>query len=80
MYGDDYFSADDFLYTRCCVLANGQETYEDVLAHPKKMPKDLTFEALLTVIPKAYELKTGKKDYFPITEFSHESLSNRQAW
>src|ERR1043165_2019040 len=29
--GDDYISADDFLYCRCVVIANGSECYASVL-------------------------------------------------
>ncbi|MCB9291541.1 MAG: DUF4240 domain-containing protein [Lewinellaceae bacterium] len=29
-----YFSVDNFLYARCCVVANGKELYEKVLHDP----------------------------------------------
>jgi hypothetical protein len=43
------------------------------------MPKDLTFEALLSLASKAYFRKTGKKfDYLPLT--SIETYSNSIGW
>src|SRR6478735_2562287 len=32
--GNDYISADDFLYSRCVVVANGRDYYASVLADP----------------------------------------------
>ena len=57
---DKYFSVDNFLYARCCVIANGQEAFEVVLNNPSEMPKDLTFEPLLSLAAKTYEFKTKK--------------------
>jgi hypothetical protein len=83
--GDDayspnkYFSPDNFLYARCCVIANGQKFYESILKNPKLMPKDLTFEALLSLASKAYFQKTNKLfDYIPITPI--ETYSNKTGW
>src|SRR5690242_4753322 len=45
--GDDYISADDFLYARCVVVANGREFFEAVRADPTQMPQEMEFEALL---------------------------------
>ncbi len=74
-----FFSVDNFLYARCCVIANGRAAYEQVLAQPETMPKDLTFEALLSVAPKAYRAKTGKPfQYLPA--FNYETFSNEAAW
>jgi hypothetical protein len=76
---DRYFSVDNFLYARCCVIANGKEMYEEVLRDPALMPKDLTFEALLYVPSDAYERKTGKGyDYSPA--FPIETYSNKEGW
>jgi hypothetical protein len=55
-----YFSVDAFLYTRACVVANGKDTYEQVLNNPKNMPKGISFEPLLSLASKAYIKKTGK--------------------
>ncbi len=57
------FSADEFLYIRCCVVANGQDFYKSVLQNPDLMPQDIDFEPLLYVAEKAYFLKTGKTDF-----------------
>ncbi len=54
---DRYFSVDNFLYARCCVVANGKDMYEKVLNDPTQMPKDLTFEELLYIPSEAYEQK-----------------------
>jgi len=74
-----YFSGDAFLYVRCCVVANGQSFYEDVLEHPVRMPKDTDFEPLLYVATDAYERKTGRKwDYVPA--YNVETFSNQARW
>ena len=79
-YGDgQHFSADTFLYARCHVVANGREFYEEVLSAPEKMPKDLTFEALLSLPRKAYQLKTGEP-YQYIPAFIYETFANSDAW
>ncbi len=76
---DTYFSVDIFLYARCCVVANGKDAYEQVLQNPTLMPKDLTFEALLSVASKAYQLKTGARlTYLPT--FNYETYSNKAGW
>lgn len=77
--GDTYFSVDTFLYARACVVANGRAYYEQVLSDPGKMPKNFTFEALLSLAGLAYEKKTGQEwDYLP--EPSYETYSNRSGW
>ena len=83
--GDDayspntYFSVDNFLYARCCVVANGQAFYKAVLQNPTLMPKNLTFEALLNLPSKAYLKKTGKPfNYLSTT--SIETYSNKLGW
>ena len=76
---NQYFSSDIFLYARCCVIANGQEAYENVLKNPTLMPKDLTFESLLSLASKAYFKKTGRKfDYVATTPI--ETYSNKRGW
>ena len=57
------FSADEFLYIRACVVANGKEFYESVCQNPALMPQKVDFEPLLYVAEKAYCLKTGKMDW-----------------
>ncbi len=74
-----YFSVDNFLYTRCCVVANGKEAYETILNNPSEMPKDLTFEPLLSLASEAYQLKTGKIfNYSGV--FNFETYSNEKGW
>lgn len=76
---DNYFSVDNFLYARCCVVANGESYYNEVKESPKKMPKDLTFEPILYLASKAYHQKTGQNfDYIPLFDF--ETYANQAAW
>ncbi len=72
-------SVDDFLYTRCAVVANGQHYYEKVLQNPRLMPPDLTFEPLLYTALKAYKRKTGKA-FTPIYAYNYETYSNKKGW
>lgn len=72
-------SVDDFLYTRCAVVANGQDYYEKVLHKPHLMPSDLTFEPLLYIALKAYKRKTGK-NFSPISAYNYETYSNKKGW
>jgi hypothetical protein len=73
------FSADEFLYARCCVVANGAEFYEKVLKQPTFMPKDLTFESLLTLAHQAYFRKTGKQFRY-VPAYNIETFSNKKGW
>ena len=74
------FSVDAFLYARCCVVANGHEFFESVLADPAEFPEDMDFEALLELASTAYELKTGKAPEFFNTSVSYETFSNQAGW
>ena len=76
---DSDFSADEFLYARCCVVANGSDFYNAVLNQPDLMPKDLTFESLLTVAHQAYFLKTGKQFRY-VPSHNIETFSNQKGW
>lgn len=74
-----HFSVDDFLYSRCAVVANGREFYEEVLAEPSRIPKEFTFEPLLYLPDRAWALKTGQPlDHFP--PLSCETFSNAEGW
>jgi hypothetical protein len=76
---EKYFSVDNFLYARCCVVANGKQFYESVLNDPTLMPKDLTFEPLLSIASDAYFIKTGRKfEYVSTTPI--ETYSNKALW
>jgi hypothetical protein len=64
---------------RCCVIANGCEAYKLVVKNPKEMPKDVTFESLLSVAKIAYQRKTGQiMRYSP--SFPIETFSNKAGW
>ena len=82
---DDYsedgnFSADYFLYVRCCVVANGKEFYCEVLNNPTEMPKGLDFEALLYLADDAYNKKLNTEEEFIDTKLSFETFSNTEQW
>lgn len=77
--GDDYISADGFLYARCVVVANGRDFYNAVLADPTQFPQELEFESLLSLTDMAYEQKTGETmDHSPTVDF--ESFQNQAGW
>ena len=76
---EGYLSVDDFLYTRCAVVANGKEYYEKILKNPQLMPLDLTFEPLLYIALKAYKRKTGK-NFTAVSAYSYETYSNKKGW
>ena len=75
----DAFSGDAFLYARCVVVANGPAYYAQVLAEPRHMPKDLEFEALLGLAPRAYELATGEA-FDHLAEPDFETFANEAGW
>lgn len=77
--GDDYISPDDFLYSRCVVVANGRHFYATVVDDPTKMPQGLEFEALLSLPYNAFERKTGEP-YDHISPISYESFQNAAGW
>lgn len=63
---EEEFSADDFLYARCAVIAEGKTYFEKVLNNPSEMPSEIVFEQLLNLPSLAYEKKRGKPfHYFP---------------
>jgi len=76
---EGYLSVDDFLYTRCAVVANGHDFYQRVLDQPSEMPIDLTFEPLLYVAMTAYKRKTGK-NFVAEPAFLYETYSNKKGW
>lgn len=56
--------SDTFLYARLAVIANGRETYEAILAHPRLFParsSNVWFERLLHVCDDAYRIATGRE-------------------
>ena len=76
---EQYFSVDGFLYSRCVIVANGEEFYKQILRSPSDFPKDMWFEALLEIAPKAYEKKTGK-EWAYVSKLSYETYSNKSGW
>lgn len=76
---DGEISADYFLYSRCAVIANGEDYYTLVLNDSQSMPRDTEFESLLYVAQVAYELRTGK-DFEYETGCSFETFSNKDGW
>jgi hypothetical protein len=74
------FSVDNFLYARCCVVANGRSFFEKVLQDPTAMPKSFTFEPLLYLARNAYRLKTELNDYDHLPAISYETFSNPAGW
>jgi len=77
--GDSHFSVDTFLYARAAVVANGELFYEAVLNDPSKMPKEFTFEPLLSIAAEAFKIKTGE-DWVYLSKPSYETFSNSSAW
>ncbi|MFK7984181.1 MAG: DUF4240 domain-containing protein, partial [Saprospiraceae bacterium] len=75
----EYFSVDHFLHVRACIIANGKEAFDEVLAQPKEIFKDLTFESLLTVASIAYERKAGKQ-FIYVPSKNIETYSNKKGW
>ncbi|MBO0593936.1 DUF4240 domain-containing protein [Cellulophaga sp. E16_2] len=78
-FENEYFSADYFLYIRCCVIANGKSMFESVIVDSKKMPKDLDFEPILYLSSSAYETKM-KKDFEYESGCDYETYSNIKGW
>jgi hypothetical protein len=74
-----YFSVDDFLYARCCVVANGRQAYQNVLEDPSEMPAEQTFEPLLRVASDAYQIKTGQRMHYQ-PAYATETFSNKEGW
>jgi hypothetical protein len=73
------FSKNWFLYVRCCVLATGRDFYQEVLLNPEQMPKDMEFQALLSIASKAYKRKTSQRFNY-VTKYNYETFSNKQLW
>lgn len=82
--GDPYYSPDDFLNARCYVVADGEETYYEVLENPEQMPQNMGFEALLHLCDLAWEHKHGSdpdfEEFFHEAEYDYESFSNDEQW
>ena len=72
------FSPDSFLFSRCAVVANGEQTYLDVLSHPEKMPADVEFAPLLRIANEAYKRQKGNLMKYvaawPVETFSNPAF------
>ncbi|MEN5231607.1 DUF4240 domain-containing protein [Sphingobacterium faecium] len=77
---NDHFSADYFLYIRCCVVANGKNFFNHVLTNPTSMPKEMDFEPLLYLADEAYNKKLKTEGEFIETKLSFETFSNVEKW
>jgi len=76
---DQFISADDFLYARCAVVAEGEAYYEQVLNDPSQMPEDIVFEPLLYLAEDAFEMKIGGHfNYRPA--YPYETRTNEAGW
>lgn len=75
-----HFSADYFLYVRCCVVANGKDYFNQVLKNPAEMPEEMDFESLLYLPDEAYNIKTKTDEYDYQTKFNFETFSNKNGW
>lgn len=73
------FSADGFLFARCCAVANGREQYEAIRQNPALMPKDLEFAPLLRISSEAYRRATGNVLRY-VSTYSVETFSNSKGW
>jgi len=73
------FSADEFLFARCCAVANGKETYEAVHQNPTLMPKDMEFAPLLRIANEAHRRAHGTFLKY-VSAYSVETFSNQKGW
>jgi hypothetical protein len=76
---EGFISADDFLYARCAVVAEGKAYYEKVRNDPSHMPDEIVFEPLLYVADDAFEMKMGTEfNYRPA--YTYETRTNEAGW
>lgn len=75
----EFFSVDEFLYTRCAVVANGEQVFDEILADPTEMPEDAEFEAVLSIAAEAYARKNGDEFEYT-TRTDYETFSNEAGW
>ena len=74
-------SGDGFLYSRCFVVAMGQDFYSSVLSDPTSMP-DAEYEPLLYLASNAWAAKTGNTpdDWGYQPSVSHETGAHSDRW
>ena len=70
----NYFSDDDFLYSRCVALINGADFYKETIKGKHKEIWTMEFEALLYLPQMAWALKHQKEedDYPHITHVNYD--------
>lgn len=78
----EYFSVDQFLYTRCQALINGKSLYNDIVKGKKRLDGNLEFEAILYVPVYAWARvhKRNPEEYDYVTKVSYETGSNKDGW
>ncbi|MGL4730580.1 MAG: DUF4240 domain-containing protein [Clostridium sp.] len=74
-----YFCPDEFLYSRCVVVANGKDCYYEILKNPIKMIKDMEFESLLYIAEDAYKMK-GNEEFDYVPKYDFETFNNTDKW
>lgn len=75
----DNFSADGFLFARCCAVANGRDQFEAIRRNPELMPKNLEFAPLLRIANEAHRRAYGTVLRY-VSAYSVETFSNRKGW
>ncbi len=73
------FSADGFLFVRCCAVANGREQYDAIRQNPALMPKDMEFAPLLRIANEAHRRAYGTVLRY-VSAYSVETFSNQKGW
>jgi predicted DNA-binding WGR domain protein len=76
----EHFSVDYFLYVRCCVVANGKDYFNQVIANPTQMPEEMDFESLLYLPDEAFNKKTKTETYDYQPKINFETFSNKAGW
>ncbi len=76
---EHFISADDFLYARCAVVAEGKAYFEKVLNDPSQMPDEIVFEPLLYLADDAFEMKMSIPFNYRPT-YNYETQSNKAGW
>lgn len=80
--GEDYFSEDGFLYTRCTALVNGKPYYNAIMNKKRRLKADMEFEAILYVPMYAWSRyhKKVPEEFGYMTQFCYETGSNEEGW